>query len=734
MRLEGVKLKLDTLLTSHNLAEKIPGPELAKLGQVLVSNTNKDLQARSDWDTRLAGAIGFVMQVQDKKNAPFTGASNIKFPLMTVAALNYHSRAYPALVQGNDLVTMRPVCYDPKGELTKIGERVAKHMSYQLLDEQTDWEEDQDRLFLAQAIMGCVFKKVRWDSTDDMVRSELVYPHHLVVPYYTRRLKDAQRIAHIIPMTANTLHERVAMGVFLEDDPNHETAPSPVPALTKVDEKTRELQGVQPNGDDEYSPKTFFEIHTGLDLDQDGYCEPYCITVDALTGYVRRIVAMFYESDITWSPVHKNRIARIKPDCPFVKYPFIPSPDGGFYDMGFWSLLLPVNAGVNTAVNQLIDAATKQNSGGGFLGRGVKLSGGRTRVEPGEWIRAESSGPQLRDNIVPHIHAEPSQSLLQLAQLLIGYGEKVGMSTELATGENIGQNTPAQTANTMSEGGLNVFNGVYKRTWRAMGDELRAIFRVNKRHLAGSPAFEELVAGGAMDISVKDYFAARGVVRPAADPHVATDHTRVQQANLVVQLSAQGPGFDDYQAKKRLLQAMKVANIEEVLPDPNGPNALPPQAPPPQVQAAELRAKTVVLKVKVQTQLRALQLTQAAEKNHAQIALLNAQTIKALAEADATGDRSRLDALTARMEALRGANELVIKTAEMAHELASGMDEGGADTQETPGYDIGPAVLAAGLGNVVPPPDDSGGDGLGGGEAFGPPAIVGRGRPVELGI
>lgn len=717
------KLRLATLLESPNIAYHIDGPMLGKLGHDLLTLVSMDLSGRSEWDAMMADSLKFITQIVEPKNTPFSGASNVKFPLMTVAALNYHARAYPALIQGSELVVMRPSVSDPDGTKGETAARVASHMSYQLLEEQSHWEEDTDRALIVQPIMGCAFKKVRWDSRAGTVHSDLIYPEHLIVPYYTRHLADATRITHALEFTSNDIHERVENRLFLECDYKL----IPPPPISAIEAQRRRIQGTQPSGTDDYQPQYAYEIHIGLDLDGDGYQEPYAVTVNSTTGHVYRIVAMYFDTDIKWSKRKDGRIASIDKVCPFIKYGFIPSPDGGFYDWGFWCLLMGVNAGVNTGINQLLDAATKQNSGGGFLGRGVKLAGGRTRVEIGEWVRAESSGPQLRDSIVPHVHPDPSDALMQLLQLLIGYGEKVGMSTEITSGENIGQNTPASTAGTMAEGGLNVFNGVYKRTWRAMAEEFRAIFHLNKIYLGTSQLFSDLVDGNVMDISIDDYRAAKGVVRPAADPHVATDSVRVSQSFAVAQLAAQDPGFDRYQANKRVLKSMKVPNIEEVLPDPKGPNAMPPPPPDPRIVAGELRAKTTILRVKVQAELKAHQLMQSAEMNRAKIALMEAQSVKTLAEAEATGDRTSLDALTLRMNALRDANEQVVKTAELIHELVNGMDEG-----EDGDGGIRPAIDLAGLGALAGTPSNGGPEDIPGSQGYGAPGVPLRGRPLQL--
>src|SRR5258706_9432508 len=141
-----------------------------------------------------------------------------------------------------------------------------------------------------------------------------------------------------------------------------------------------------------------------------------------------------------------NHIIRIDPVHYFTKYTFIPSPDGGFYGLGFGALLGPLNQSVDTLVNQLVDAGTMSNSGGGFLARGVKIKGGKSSFDPFEWKPVDSTGDDLRKNIFPLPIREPSNVLFQLLGMLVGYAEKISGATDIMTGVSPGQNTPAETS------------------------------------------------------------------------------------------------------------------------------------------------------------------------------------------------------------------------------------------------------------------------------------------------
>jgi chaperonin GroES len=108
--------------------------------------------------------LDMAMQVRETKNFPWPNASNVKFPLLTVAAIQFQARAYPAIVDGSNLVKGRVLGPDPQGEKRERADRIGAHMTWQLLYRMPGWEEETDRLLLMLPIVGCVFRKTYFDS------------------------------------------------------------------------------------------------------------------------------------------------------------------------------------------------------------------------------------------------------------------------------------------------------------------------------------------------------------------------------------------------------------------------------------------------------------------------------------------------------------------------------------------------------------------------------------------
>ena len=579
MELE-TSLTTEKILSSPNIAELLTDDELNHIGYNVAYEFNLDKESRSQWEKRVEDAMKLALQVVETKSFPWSGASNVKFPLVTMAALQFHSRAYPALIPSSRIVKIgidTEQEQDPNLVLQR--KRVEDHMSYQVLEEDQNWESEMDKVLITVPIVGCAFKKTYWDFNEDHPVSENILAKDFVVSYWTKNLKDCTRQTHILYLSKNDVLARQRRGIWLDMNLSD---PQTIPQddLTNTQNKA---QGVDQPAFDPATPYEFLEQHRWEDLDGDGFKEPYVITIHKETRKVVRIVANYFEESIKRNS--NDEIISIKPESYFTKYAFIPSPDGGFYDVGFGILLGPLNESINTIINQLIDAGTMATTAGGFLSRGIKIRGGNYNFAPLEWKHVDSTGDDLAKGIVPLPVREPSNVLYQLLGTLINYCERIVGATDIMTGENVGQNTPAETARTMSEQGMKVFSGIFKRIHKSLKEEFRKQYRLNQLYLPEEYKYATGV------VLATDYVMKEDMLRPAADPHVISDSQRIMQAQTLLQTATSVPGFNMYKVLVRYLDAMKITNIDEVLPDPQGPNAVPPPVNP-KVQVEQIKAQT----------------------------------------------------------------------------------------------------------------------------------------------
>ena len=667
MTTELTKLKLEDLVACPNIAELLDEQDLHKIGYDTVKGFENDLQSRSAWEKKTEESMKLALQVAEAKSFPWPGASNVKFPLITIAALQYHARSYPVLVDGDSPVKCRVIGDDADGQKEKRADRVAAHMSYQILEQDEDWESEMDRVLITQPIVGCAFKKTYYHPVKKRPESEYILAQDLVVNYWTKSLDYAPRVTHVQYMSKNELYERHARGLFLKlTDDTPRTVTQRGLDLTK-----NKAQGMEaPETVDSSTPFEVLEQHCWIDFDGDGYAEPYIVWVNRYNKQVLRIVARYFDDSVERD--HKGNVLTIKAETYFTKFPFIPSPDGGFYDLGFGVLLGPLNQSIDTIINQLVDAGTMANTAGGFLSRGIKIRGGNSNFAPMEWKHVDTTGDDLRKGIVPLPVREPSQVLFTLLSLLINYGERIGGSVDILVGQNPGQNTAAETTRTMAEQGMKIFSGIFKRTYRSLKNEFKKLYRLNQLYLEDESTYDSDL--GEFNIFASDYTGPATDVRPAADPHIVSDSQRMAQAQAMLQLATTTPGVSVRQAQLMFAKAWKVSEIEQLLPDPKGPNAIPPKIDP-KVQIEQMRLKDKQEDRQINTKLAGLKLMDAAKVNEAKIKKMEAEAVRALEEAGGVQTGHAIAALNAEIAMAKAKQDGLMSAIEMVMKLSEGPED-----------------------------------------------------------
>lgn len=670
MKLEA-RLDLNEVADASNVAEMLSEEDLQKIGETVVKEFDTDLLSRSDWEERTKKATELALQVSATKNFPWPNASNVKFPLITIAALQYHARAYPTLVTDTP-VKCRVFGDDPSNEKAERAYRVQDHMSYQLMEEDSDWESEMDKVLLTQPIIGCAFKKTFFHPIKKQNESENIFARDLVVNYWTKSLETAPRITHILYYSNNEVYERVQRGLWLDiaKDEEGKQAKS-APFVTTLGQQVDKRQGTTPpESVDSSTPNTFLEQHRYLDLDGDGYEEPYIVTVCKDGAKVVRIAARFFQTKIERN--QKKEVVHIEPEQYFTKFPFIPSPDGGFYDIGFGVLLGPLNESINTSINQLIDAGTMSMTAGGFIAKGMKVRSGKMTFAPLEWKHVESTGDDIRKNIVPLPTKEPSPIMFQLLSLLINYGERIGGAVDIMVGQNPGQNTPAETSRTMVEQGMKIFSGIFKRTYRALKEEYRKLYRLNQLYLDTNVEYMSETKGAGR-VLARDYQGPVSDVRPAADPNVASDSQRMTQAMAVRQAAGEAGLYDRWEVEKRFLEAMKVPDIDKILPAPGSEKAPKPPPPDPKVQVAQIQAEVDKAQQQLDVQIALAKLQQEVALQQAKIHKLEAEARLALAQADAEANGQKIAELNTQIGLAKAKQEGLSRSMEIALQMSDKM-------------------------------------------------------------
>lgn len=567
-------MPLDKFIETVNIAEQLDEDELETIGEDAYDGYKRDLESKQHWDQQVDDWVRLAAQVRETKTYPWPKASNVKYPLLATAAMQFAARAYPALVPADGkVVQFKVVGVDPQGQKALLADKLAKHMNYQLLEDMDGWEEEMDKLLIQLPIVGCLFKKTYFDPIKKRNMSRLIGPKDLVVNYWSNSLEDSHRKTEIIPMTANQIKSYQNAEIFLDIDLEKVLSIPVFPTKTNVHGSTA------PSEVDSSTPRIICEQHTYLDLDEDDYDEPYIITFDEQTKKVLRIVARFDSDGIVKGK--DGKLVYIEPVEYYTKYGFIPNPDGGFYDIGFGHLLGPLNESANTLINQLVDAGSLANLQAGFIGKGLRLKLGQQRFQPGEWKEVNATGDDIKKQIFPLPTKEPSEVLFKLLGMVVESGKELASVAEIFTGKMPGQNTPATTTQTAVEQGMKVFTAIYKRVYRSYQKEFRKIFRLNSLYQEN---FDKAVLILDEPIGPQDYDRKSYNVCPTADPSAVSTTQKEQKAKMLLDIIQLGT-LNPIETTKRILEAQEQPNIEALMGGAPGPR------PDPKVIAMQQKSK-----------------------------------------------------------------------------------------------------------------------------------------------
>jgi chaperonin GroES len=697
-------LRLDVAaMTAPNLTDRFSERDLARIGNAVLEGYKVDKGSRAGWERRTEAALNLALQLQEVKTFPWNGASNVKFPLVTVAAIQWHSRAYPLLVAGPELVKARILGQDPDGAKRDRADRVTSFMSYQLLEEMPEWEGETDRGLLQLPIIGCAFKKTYYNGALGRNTSELVPAKDFVVNYWAKSIQTAPRATHIIPLYRNDIYEKSRLGVWRDVLQSSWYAAGPQIANASGDAAANRRTGMTPPATSDFTtPFTFLEQYVRMDLDEDGYAEPYIITVEESSGYVCRIVFNSEPGQVFRTT--GNRILRIEEDQVFTKLSFIPSPDGGFYDIGFGLLLGPINQSVDSLINQLIDSGTLATTAGGFLGRGVKIRGGEQSFRPFGWQRVDSTGEDLAKGIYPFPVREPSNVLFMLLSLLIDYTNRVSGSTDIMVGVNPGQNTPAATSQLMAEQGSKINSAIFKRVWVGFKEEYVKLYKLNRKYVPVTIKYFGEKSGW---IRREDFLTDPDTIRPAADPNIASNAERIQQALTVKQQAMTSGGYDPDAVERNLLRALRVEGMETLYPGIAGK----PAPKPPQVALEEIKQQGRMAEKQLDARTRFLEMMIEAEreagKTEAEILLIKAQIaqiVSEIGEAQAASQVKAFEAQVGALTKLQASQQGFIKLLQegMKNGQSTGNNGGTVPRMEAPSGD---SAGLPGIGSSMPGAD-----------------------------
>ncbi len=648
------KLDILALTASKNIAEELDKNELCHIADRVMANYEADEKSRSKYMATIDEAMKIAKQEMEPQEGLAIKA-NVKYPLMTIAAIQFAARTYPEQVRNGKTVECEIFGEDPEGLKAARSKRCSEHMSSQMLSSPT-WAREQDKLLHTYSITGTAFKKVYFDEIEKCNCSDLCLPEDIIIHNSVKSLKSARSVTHVLHYYMNDIVSRIKYGIYC--DITDKLIP-------------KEINKKQVNLEDNDKLHTILEQHTFLDLDKDGYEEPYIVTIHKETCEILRIYHRWDLENVYMLP-GSEVIYKIDPVQYFVDYHFIPNPDGSYYSIGFGQLLLPLNETLNSSINQLLDAGTLSNRQSGFIGQGFKMKKGSLYLSPGEWKSVPVMGEDIKNNIFPMPVREPSDVMLKLIGIMTDAGKQLTSISDIMQGNEHAQNAPATTVLALLEQGGKVFSSIQKRLYTSMSDEFDKWFRLNRLYLKDSVEYKRIVK--AVNIQPDDYTDQDMSVRPVSDPSMSSDAQRLARAKAMLDIVPMLQPQGQEEVLRNWLESLQTpeALILKILPQ-NSPNAPSPAQHAQQLELAEQQQKAAqaASELRLKAEIATIQEAQAKSQ-----AMLNEQLSR---ESQARILKMKDDAITAydalQIQSFNKNTELSIKAVQKMDDLAAAEEQ-----------------------------------------------------------
>ena len=541
-----------------NLADDMSDTQLSRKASELIKYYEDDREARSEWEERYKKGLktldpdGGMEESEDERAT--RGLSTVVHPMIAEAATQFNARAIAELYpSGGPVKTV--IVGEPSEELEEQGRRVREFMNYQITQEMPEYFPDLDQMLFHLPLVGQTFKKVWWDSNLERQCSQFVKAEDFVVAPESKDLQTSIRYTHVIRMPKNDYNRYVQSGYYLQTtDIGSDADPS--------GDTIGEIEGISQYADSsEDNVITLLEMHLYDSFeDEDAEVDiPYVVTIDYDNQKIVSIRRNWHEED-------ERKVKREW----FVSYKFLPGL--GFYGFGLYHLIGGLGKAATGSLRALLDSAAFANMQGGFKLRG-RVAGGEVQVNPGEFVDLDATVDDVNKAIMPLPFKEPSGSLFNLLGFIVQAGQRFASTADLNIGD-VNPNAPVGSTVALIEQGSKAFSAIHKRLHYSQGQEFKLISNLIAENLPEEFTFA--LAGGDSTIYAAD-FSDRIDIVPVSDPNIFSTAQRIAQAQAVLQMAQSAPDMHNmYEAYKRMYEAIRIPNIDEILMKPEEAPRLDP--------------------------------------------------------------------------------------------------------------------------------------------------------------
>lgn len=544
----------------ENLAAILPQEYLDELASDLLDKIGRDKQARQKRDDQYAEGLRRTGIGKDAPGgADFEGASRAVHPMLTKAAVEFEARAMKEVFPAEGPCKSYIPGTKTKERLEKAN-RKARCINWLMTTQMLEFRPALEQALTQAALGGVQYIRMRWDDRLQRPVANTIHVDHLFMPFEAPSLWAAERIVYQDDITEMEYRARVRNGTYIEIDA---IPPSMPPEDSKSAQARAKGEGKERDPYNTDGVRRTFEVNTYLDdLEQkltdspvdketaDSRALPYLIYVDETTNKIAGVFRNWEKSDDRMERMHW-----------IVEWPFVQWT--GAYPIGMIHLIGSLAAAATGSLRALLDAGHIANQQTVFQLKGGGISGQTQQVRPTQinQITGGVGADDIRKLLYPLTPAQPSSTLFQLLEFLIGSGTDMVRTTFENLSEN-NPNAPVGTTYALIEQGLAVVSTIIGRMHFAMFNTLHVLHRILRMYVTDDAIRDE--AGEVL--AYRADFQGPCDVIPVSDPGIPSDAHRYAQMQVVAQRADMKPMlYNQRRVEKMILERLRVPDAESFL-------------------------------------------------------------------------------------------------------------------------------------------------------------------------
>ena len=540
-----------------NMANDMGESELDEIATDYMEFIEVDRESRKNRDKQYEDGLRRSGLGHDAPGgATFDGASKVVHPVIAEACVDFSASASKELLPPDGLVKSK-IYGAVHDTIQERADRKSEFMNWQFNHQIAEYRDEMEQLLTQIPLGGSQYLKWRYDSEKQRPTCEWVPIDNIFLPYEASNFYEAARVTEQQDITEDELKQRIEQGLYRDVDGVTDTVVDLNDLETTQSKNANDkIEGISQPDKNIDGIRRIYEITTFLRLESDketkGKRAPYILTIDEATEKVLSLRRNWEEND--------EKLAKL--DW-MVEYKFIPWR--GAYGIGLPHLIGGLSAALTGALRALLDAAHINNSQTLLKLKGGRISGQSDRIEPTQVVEIEGAPgvDDVRKLAMPMPFNAPSNVLYNLLDWLTNAAKGVVTTAEEKIGD-INANAPVGTTQALIEQGSKVASAIHARLHRSQEKTLQIVARINHWYLP------DMNNNSGQEILVRD-FANNDDVSPVSDPNIFSETQRLAQDQAVLQMASSFPQlYDLRKINERILKRMKVPNINEVLPDPQG--------------------------------------------------------------------------------------------------------------------------------------------------------------------